>query len=160
VIFRNRIRITVVLSAAVIIAGVFFLLQADRKKAVETLLHKGCEAIQTKNTDKLAPLISLSYRDDLGLNYAALPKAFQSVFSQFSDISVNYRVTGITLGKDTVTADITVWARGSWMGGTQDIAGKEDDPVPLIVLCRKEMFSWKVVGSRWPRGKAGLKTFN
>jgi hypothetical protein len=157
--FRNRARI-VLICLALITAGAFFLFQADKKKAVETLLRKGCEAIETKNTDKLAPLISFSYRDDLGMNYAALRGSFEYIFSQFSDIVIVYRITGITLGKDTVTADLTVWAHGSWMGGTQDIAGKADDPVPLTVLCIKEMFKWKIVGSRWPRGRAGLRGFN
>ena len=157
--FRNRVRIILV-ALAVMGTGAYMLLQADREKAVKTLLRKGKTAIETENMDRLAPLISLSYRDELGLGYAALRGGFDYVFSQFSDITVDYRVTGITTSNDTVIADLAVWGRGTWMETTQDIAGSEDDPVPISILCRKEMLRWKIVGSRWPRGRAGLRQFN
>jgi len=157
--FRNR-AIIIILSLAAAAAGAFFLFQTPPKKAVEKLLSRGREAIVTENMDRLAPVISLYYRDDLGLSYASLRGSFEYVFSQFSDIAIDYRVAGITEGKDTVTADLAVWARGTWMGATQDIAGTENDPVPLSILCTKEMLRWKIIGSRWPRGRAGLRQFN
>lgn len=157
--FRNRVRI-ILISAAAIAAGVFFLSQADRKKAVESLLHKGRAAIESENMDRLAPVLSIYYLDDLGLSYASLRGSFEYVFSQFNNLSVDYRVTGISPGKDTVTADLTVWARGEWMGVTQDLAGTENEPVPVSILFKRELFRMKVIGSRWPRGRAGLRQFN
>ena len=157
--FRTRTKITL-LSLVALAIGIACFYHADRKKAVETLLLKGRGAIETKNMDKLAPLISLYYRDNLGLSYAALRGSFEYVFSQFSDIKIDYRITGITEGKDTTVADLFVYASGAWMGGTQDIVGKENDPVPVSILCKKEMFKWKVIGSRWPRGKVGLPELN
>jgi hypothetical protein len=153
--FRNRVIITFLVLAAA--AGCFSLFQPSPGKAAEKLLRRGREAIVTENRDRLAPVISLYYRDELGLSYAALRASFEYVFSQFSGIAIDYRVTGITIGKDTVIADLTVWARGTWMGATQDIAGTENDPVPLSILCKKEFLTWKVIGSRWPRGTAGLR---
>jgi len=156
--FRNRARI-IFLSLAVIAAGAIFMFHADRKKAVESLLHKAHAAIETENIDKLAPLISLYYRDDLGMSYAALCGSFEYIFSQFNDIAIDYRVTNIIIGKDTVTADIAVWGRGTWMGATKDIAGSENDPVPVSIFFKREFFRTKVIGSRWPRGTSGLPKF-
>jgi hypothetical protein len=156
---RNRV-ILILLALAAAAAGTFLLLQPSPAKAVEKLLSRGREAIVTENMDRLAPVISLYYRDELGLSYAALRASFEYVFSQFSDIAIDYRVTGITQGNDTVTADLTVWARGRWMDAAQDIAGTENDPVPLSILCKKEFLQWKVIGSRWPRGTAGLRQLN
>ena len=157
-IFRNRARI-ILLSLAVAAAGAFFLFHADRKKAVESLLRTAHTAIETENIDNLAPLVSMFYRDDLGMSCASLRGSFEYIFSQFNAIAVDYRVTGITIGKDTVTADIAVWGRGTWMGALQDIAGSENDPVPLSILLKKEFLRWKIIGSRWPRGNEGLRKF-
>jgi len=157
--FRNHIKITL-LSLVVLAVGIALFYHADRKKAVETLLQKGRTAIETKNMEKLMPLIALFYRDDLGLSYASLRGSFEYVFSQFNDIKIDYRIAAVTVGKDTSVADLFVYASGTWMGGTQDIAGKENEPLPVSILCIKEMFKWKVIGSRWPRGKAGLPGFN
>lgn len=156
---RNRIGITA-LSLAVASACVLFVLHSDSRKAVESLLRKAHEAIETENMDRLSPLISVYYRDDLGFNCPALLGAFEYVFSQYAGITVDYHITRISAGKDTVTAELTVWGRGEWAGSKLDMAGTENDPVPLTVFCRKEFFSWKIVGSLWPRGRAGLRQFN
>jgi hypothetical protein len=156
--FRNSARI-ILISSAVAAAGVFFLSHADRRKTVESLLRKAQIAIETENIDKLAPMISMFYRDDLGMSCASLNKSFEYIFFQFNAIAVDYRVTGITVGKDTVTADILVWGRGTWMGAMQDIAGSENDWVPVSLLFKSEFFRTKVVGSRWPRGQAGQPKF-
>jgi hypothetical protein len=153
---RNRMTIAFLLPAAAV-AGAFFLFRSSPEKAVERLLRKGAAAIEAEDMDRLAPLISLGYRDDLGLGYAALRGSFEYVFSQFSGIAIDYRVTSITPGNDTVTANVTVWGRGVWMDETQNIAGSESEPVPLSLLCRKELLKWKVIGSRWPRGTTGLR---
>ena len=155
--FRKRTTIILlILSAA---AGVFFLFQPSPGKAADMLLRRGREAIAAEDMDRLAPVVSLYYRDELGLSYASLRAGFEYVFSQFSDITVDYSVTAIVPGKDTVVANLTVWARGTWMGMQQDLAGTENDPVPLSILCKKEFLKWKVIGSRWPRGADGLRQF-
>jgi hypothetical protein len=153
--FRNRVK-AVVLSLAVLATGMALLLHTDTKKAVEALLQKGRTAVESKNSEKLMPLIALFYRDDLGFTYASLREGFDYLFSHFNDVRVDYHIVTISAGKDTAVADLVVWVRGTWAGGTQDIAGKESDPEPVSLLCKKEMFAWKVIGSRWPRRKPGM----
>jgi hypothetical protein len=141
---------------AVIAAAVFLLLHSDKKKAVERLLDNGRSAMVTKNMDRLLPLISLYYKDSLGMTCGSLRAGFAYVFSQYHDIAIDYRIQSITVGKDTVEAVLAVRVSGNGLWGTspQDIAGTSGDPEPVSILCKKEMFAWKVVGSRWPRRKA------
>jgi hypothetical protein len=140
----------------------FFVFQPSGTKAAENLLRKGCVAIQAKDIDRLMPLISLSYKDSLGMTYGALRGAFSWVFSQFSDITVDCRIMNISIAKDMVTTDLLVWTRGHGMQGPalQDIVGTRDDFEPVSILFKKDFIKWKVVGSRWPRRKAGMPEFN
>jgi hypothetical protein len=157
--FQHRIR-TPLLSIVILMVGVLLFYHPDRKKAVETMLQKGHAAIEEKNLEKLIPLIWLYYRDDLGFSYASLHESFKYIFSQFNDIQVDYRILNITTGKDTCIADLQVWVHGKWAEGMKDLVGKENDPEPVSILCKKDMFKWQVIGSRWPQWKAGLPNFN
>lgn len=157
--FQHRSR-TTLLSIVILVVGIPLLYHPDRKKAVETLLLKGHAAIEAKNMEKLVPLISLYYRDDLGFSYASLHESFNYVFSRFNDLRIDYRILNITVGKDTCTADLQVWVSGTWAEGMKDLVGKENNPEPVSILCKKEMFKWQVVGTRWPRWKSGLPEFN
>jgi hypothetical protein len=147
---------------AVCAVTTFFVFQPSGTKAAENLLRKGCIAIQAKDIDRLMPLISLSYKDSLGMTYGSLRGAFSRVCSQFSDITVDYNIQNITAGKDTVKADLLVWTRGHGMQGPalQNIVGTSEDFEPVSILFKKDFIKWKVAGSRWPRRKAGLPEFN
>jgi hypothetical protein len=129
----------------------------DKKRASESLLQKGRTAIEARNTDAIMPLVSLYYRDNIGLSYASLKGAFEYVFSQFNNLRVDYRIARFSAGKDTSIADILVWASGSGVAGTTDLVGRETAPEPVSILFKRDMLKWKIIGSSWPRRKSGLQ---
>jgi hypothetical protein len=129
----------------------------DKKQAAESLLQKGRTAIEARNTDAIMPLVSLYYRDNIGLSYPALKGAFEYIFSRFNNLQVDYRIAGFTAGKDTSIADILVWASGSGVTGTTDLVGSETAPEPVSILFKRDLLKWKVIGSCWPRRKSGLQ---
>jgi hypothetical protein len=151
--YRTRLFLLCIIALA---AATAVLYHSDRKKAVESLLRKGQSAIETENIDELTTLVSPYYRDEMGFSYASLRGGFSYVFSEFNNLRVDYRIVNITAGKDTSIANLLVWTRGAWAAGTLDLTGKENDPEPVSILCKREMLKWKVIGSRWPDRKSGF----
>jgi hypothetical protein len=137
-------------------AAIVLIFPVDKKQAAVSLLQKGRAAIEARNTDAIMPLVSLYYRDDIGLSYASLKGAFEYVFSQFNNLKVDYRIARFTAGKDTSIADILVWASGSGVAGSTDLIGSETAPETVSIQFKSDLLKWKVIGSCWPHRKSGL----
>ncbi|MBN1129708.1 MAG: hypothetical protein JXA71_12010 [Chitinispirillaceae bacterium] len=134
--------------AVTLVAG-WRLLVSDKQQAVERLLADGAAAIENSDLDRLDKLISPFYKDNIGFTYPTMRGNFSYVFREFRDIRVSRRIQEIKVGGDTVTAEVGLWITGTWMGRPGDMVGTENTYEPVTIYCSKELFRWKVIGTRW-----------
>jgi hypothetical protein len=156
----NFLKIIFAFCSIVALSILFF--PRNPQKAISRLLEKGRFAIETGDTKATMSPVSFSYHDDLGFSYGALQSSFAYTFSAFRNIKVNFRVNSLKVNKDTCVAEINVWVHGFRTAANQEtnLAGSEDGYEPVLIVCIKKGLKWKVISTRWPNRKEGLRMFS
>ena len=114
------------------------------ERQIRKVLSRGEAAIEAKDLDGAMALVSLQYRDELGLAYLPLKKMIELVFEEFESLDLNLANFKIDIQEDKalVQADLRITAA---VGGEKSyVVGSRTEPVPVRIALIKELLLWKV----------------
>ena len=114
------------------------------ERQIRKVLSRGEAAIEAKDLDGAMAIVSLQYRDELGLAYLPLKKMLGMVFDEFESLNINLANLKIDIQKDKalVQADLRITtAVGS---EKMYVVGSRSEPLPVRIALIKELLKWKV----------------
>ena len=123
---------------------IYFVMPTDKAR-IRKLIKKGAEAVEQKDLKEVMSCVSLTYMDDYGISYLYLKKGFESLFSTYDSIEVEYESVKVIVDEKRAVAELDVWVIASRGPNAAYIVGDAGNGLHIKFLLEKEKLKWQVI---------------
>lgn len=135
---------TILLALLIISPVIIYFLWPSDENRIKKLFREGAEAVEREIIDDIMEKVSFNYRDEYGLTYIYIKKAFETTFQRMSEIDIEYEIIGIDILDETASVDLDVRVIASRGADTGYFLGNAAKPERLSFSLEKVRTKWLV----------------
>jgi hypothetical protein len=130
-------------------AGAVIMLRPGDSVRITKAFTTARAAVEREDIDRLMKVFALGYRDEYGLTYLTVRRAFTDLFRRIDGIDAGFSARGMEIRGDTAAVVLDVWLTGREAGQRYRIVGAPGSPERLTVTCARGTLGWAIVRLKW-----------